>query len=164
MRRHHLLLALAASLLVGVLAGWFQSPPSNASGANNGDAPWALPDATTLERSSATLDAGARSLRWVGGNQGGDTQGGQASEWTLLGILPRENAVLVRAGTGDAISRVEVGATLPDGTRLTSVARDSAMIERDGCPVGRSLYPRPTGDTAPSACNDAAPPKEVPPP
>ena len=164
MRRHHLLLALSAGLLVGVLAGWFQSLPPNASGENDSDAPWALPDATTLERSSAMLDAGARALRWVGGNQGGDTQGGPASEWTLLGILPRENAVLVRAGSGDAISRVEVGATLPDGARLASVARDSAMIERDGCRVGRPLYPRPTGDTAPSACNDGAPPKEAPSP
>ena len=73
-------------------------------------------------------------------------------DWTLKAILNGENAILIQSGKEALISRAEVGATLPDGSRLLALKGDIAVVERDGCRMDRHLYPRaPNSDS--SECN-----------
>lgn len=161
MTRRTLLPVMATATLLGALAGWFGPQTTPAANAAGSDGLWNLPDATALERANASQVAATRSLTWVGEGGATDSGGGEASEWILLGVLPAQGAVLVqRAGTSE-ISRVKIGDTLPDGSRLVAVERDVALIARDGCRVRQYLYEQPAGQATPPECAVDAPAKEV---
>ena len=148
MSRARLGAILALALVASSLAGWFRPLPlPNAGADREQQVAWQLPSPEALERSSAALSSQARTLKWMGDA----TSGGAMSlqDWTLKAILNGENAILIQSGKEALISRAEVGATLPDGSRLLALKGDIAVVERDGCRMDRHLYPRaPNSDSS----------------
>jgi len=160
MTRSRLLAILLASVAVGGLAGWFRPlPEMKSSTSEEPRTGWQLPAAETLERSSAALLAQARTLKWLG-DAGAGSAGDARQDWTLKAMLPAEDAILLQTGKEALISRAEVGATLPDGSRLVAVRGDSVVIELDGCRMDRHLYPR-ASDSDSSECKTATPQKDT---
>ena len=160
MMRTRLLAALLAAIAVGGIAGWLRPLPEMTNAADKEpQSGWQLPSPETLERSSAALFAQARTLKWLadaGPGSAGDTR----QEWTLKAILPAENALLLQTGKEALISRAEVGATLPDGSRLLAVRGDTVVVELDGCRMDRHLYPRASAPDSPE-CKTATAQKDT---
>lgn len=154
MTRQQLALVLATGIIVGALAGWLRPVPVVEKPSDNDTSSWSLPPGTALERSTSAQFAAMQGMRWVGDNSdpGGD---GSAPVWTLRGLLPAEGAILVQIGT-EPIKRIQSGDILPDRSRLISVDRNSAMIERDGCQTRRNLYPHPADENTPEGSECAA--------
>ena len=159
MNRIRLAVALVAVLLAGSVAGWLRPLPTLSTAAKHEpQAGWQLPPQDTLERSSAAMFAQARTLKWVGDA----TSAGSATaqDWILKAILSGEDAILIQSGKETLISRAEVGATLPDGSRLLAVRGDTVVVELDGCRMDRQLYPR-ASDSDSSECKATTLPKDM---
>ncbi|WP_447585081.1 hypothetical protein [Pseudoxanthomonas mexicana] len=153
MSRMRLGIILALALVASSLAGWFRPLPTlDAATGREQQVAWQLPSPEALERSSAALSSQARTLKWMGDA----TSGGATSpqDWTLKAILNGESAILIQSGKEALISRAEVGATLPDGSRLLALKGDIAVVELDGCRMDRHLYPRASNPDS-TECNVA---------
>jgi len=131
-----LAIVAAAGLLGG--AAW---PPPPVPVTSERDAAWALPAAAQMQRlADSEFGAATRRMRWTGDASGaGGDQGGGPQAWKLLGIShDPEPMALVSVGTKKAdVQRVPVGATLPDGSQLLSVASESITVQAEGC---RQVY------------------------
>lgn len=159
MTRTRLWAAILVAIAIGSVAGWLRPLPTLESAMDKGSsAGWQLPAPETLERSSVELSSQARALAWVGDTGTGGSAAPQ--DWILKAILTGEDAILLQSGKESLISRAEVGATLPDGSRLVALRGDTAIIERDGCRMDRPLYPR-ASDSGSSECKTAIPQKDT---
>lgn len=159
MTRTRIVAALIASVAAGGVAGWFRPLPAmEATADKQPQIDWRLPAGEMLERSSAALLSQARTLRWMGDGSAGT--GGTPQDWTLKAILGGENAILVQSGKEPLISRADVGATLPDGSRLIALRGDIVVVELDGCRMDRHLYPRASNSDS-SECRTATPQKDA---
>ena len=129
-RRH--LLFLAISLIVGLAAGAALPPPPLPKLKQDND-PWVLPSSAELQRHIPNdMDAVTRSVRWNG------DLGGTASErntWRLAGIVNKNGlaALIITTDKPDAPLRVRVDGTLPDGSLMQSISRDSITTKLDAC-------------------------------
>lgn len=143
MKRMQLGMAMLAAATIGSLTGWFRPIPLPSSMSDHEQqVSWQLPSAATLERSSAALSSRAQSLRWAGDAAPDGASDFSVQDWTLKAILNRDEAILIQSGKDSLISRTEVGASLPDGSRLLALKGDIAVIELDGCRIDKHLYPR----------------------
>lgn len=157
MTRIRLLAMLAVSIGVGGALGWFRPLPDPANSTDAvASSDWQIPSRESLERSSASLLAQARTLKWQGDHSASNDDA-LRKDWTLKAILPAENAVLLQVGKDALISRVEVGATLPDGSNLVAVRGDTVTTELDGCRLDRHLYPRASDSDSPECRTDTSP-------
>ncbi len=140
--------------------GWLRPLPAiDPSTDKVRESDWRLPSSEALERSSATLSTQARTLNWSGDSiSGASTNSPQ--DWALKAILGQKNAILLQSGKEALISLAEVGATLPDGSRLLAVRGDTVVVELDGCRMDRHLYPRASDPDSPE-CKTATPQKET---
>ncbi|WP_161809372.1 hypothetical protein [Stenotrophomonas nitritireducens] len=159
MTRTRIIAAFLASLAAGGMAGWFRPLPAMDSAPDRElQVDWRLPPGEMLERSSAALSSQARTLKWM--DDGAAGPGGAAQEWTLKAILGAENAILMQSGKEPLISRADVGATLPDGSRLVALRGDTIVVELDGCHIDKPLYPRASNSDS-SECKTATAQKDA---
>ncbi|HET6396158.1 MAG TPA: hypothetical protein VFF91_04900 [Pseudoxanthomonas sp.] len=139
-------LIFAACAVAGVVAGAAWPPPPIPK--NRDDAgEWALPR-DALARLPQDAVAQASKSRWVGDASGEDSQAPQ--QWRLAGILqaPQPVALVVGQGKQKTNLRLEPGAALPDGSRLTGIEGDTITVDRDGCQLVYQLYrPQPVRST-----------------
>lgn len=153
MKRTRLAIAALAAVAIGSVAGWLRPLPATlAAEGQERQASWRLPSKDDLERSSVDLSSRARTLKWVGDSSSGESSLPQ--DWILKAILRGEDAILIQSGKESLITRAEVGATLPDGSRLLALQGDIAVVELDGCRMDRHLYPRASNSDS-SECKAA---------
>lgn len=80
-------------------------------------------------------------LRWTGDAAGVEAGSSTAEQWQLVGIADGEQPMALFIGSADkALIRLTVGETLPDGTVITDVGRDSTTVERAGCRRTLALF------------------------
>ncbi len=168
MTRTRIMLLLAAGLIAGALAGWIRPVPSGLGASADAGGEWSLLPAAAVERASAEMLETALQLRWVGGGAGQDAAGSEAvdTSWTLRGLLPTQESVLVQTGADPLIKRMATGDILPDGSRIIAVESDAVTVQLDDCQIRRNLYPR-ADDNRPlpdQVCTEMSPEKETSPP
>lgn len=159
MTRLRIGMVLVLLALLGGIGGWlWPPPPLPTTDYPRATAPWKVPPPEAVERSSASMTAQARNLKWLGdAAPGGSTA---LTEWTLKAILSGEDAILLTSGKEALISRAKVGDTLPDGSRLVALRGDTAVVELDGCRMDRHLYAR-AADLGQPECRTASLLKET---
>lgn len=132
------ILWLGAALLAGLAVGaaW---PPPPLSRTTPTTAIWSPPAAASLVRfAAANADRALKDLHWEGDSTGGDPQNAQ---WRLAGILAEPAPVaLVEVVATHQVSRVPIGATLPDGRRLDAIERDRIKVSSGKCVQTYRLY------------------------
>jgi len=125
---------IAAGVLVAGLVAGAAWPPPPLPRTNANAETWNAPD-PALERVPRELADAMNRLRWAGDAQQGDGEGGR-QPWRLAGIVhtPQKLALIV-AGEKKNLQnqRLEPGASLPDGSRLVSIGRDTILVEAEGC-------------------------------
>lgn len=137
--RHALWLAVAGAAGLAVGAAW---PPPPIPASQQAAAGWSLPAPAQLERHSKDgFQQAKRGIRWVGEEAGTGSQAGP-SPWRLAGILatPTPAALVLREGKNAKAEQVQVGGTLPDGSRLREIGRNQIVAELDGCRIVYELY------------------------
>lgn len=113
---------------------------------------WSLP---SLASTRPYTEAAGNSVRgaafWGADTQAADRRRPQAT-WKLRAIVTRPTArIAVATGGKNETVWVRMGGTLPDGSRLVALDRDTAWTERAGCRSPHALYPLP-GDQESDPC------------
>ena len=165
LRRHLVLTAALAGLLVGGVIGLFL-PIRAASLPKKTSEAWVLPTLGDTKRFRNDEFLALRTARFWKTVAGPGQKGVPKVEWTLTGIItrPRLMAAVDRPGAvpgakpGDSMpsSLVAIGAELPDGSTLVRVTRDAVWFEKDGCMRERRLYRVVTAEN--NACIGGAEP------
>jgi hypothetical protein len=130
---------LIAALTIGLIAGaaW---PPPPLPKLKQDNMAWSLPKGDSLLRHNPKdLATVISQLRWKGS---GSSASGESSAWRLAGIVNKGGPVILimTPDKPEEIKRIAIGAPLPDGSRLLSVAGDQATTNRDGCLMTYQLY------------------------
>lgn len=142
---------LAAALLLGALIGAavgairpIAAPPEQRA---ESALDWALPDAQVTTRFDENRFAQVRGLRIWGASAGAGAAAVGADgkplvpNWRLTGIILEPQPIaLVLADGATTVTRVAIGAALPDQGRLLAVDATGIVYERDGCRRRRVLY------------------------
>lgn len=134
--RHYGML-FAAVLTAGVIVGAAWPPPPLPKIKQNA-APWSLPEASDLLRHvPQDLAAVISNLHWKG-----SSPNGEQSAWRLAGIVTKDGPVILvmTSNKPDELTRVAIGAALPDGSLLQSIQGDKAITKRDNCLTTYQLY------------------------
>ncbi len=137
--RQRVALLVAACAVAGVALGAAWPPPPIPKNRESA-AGWSLP-ANALERLPKAASEQAGQLRWLGqGDAGGD--GTQRQEWRLAGVLqtPQPVALVMTPGKQKQNFRLEPGATLPDGSRLSGIEGDTVTVQRGECTLVYQLH------------------------
>jgi len=131
-------LLFAAALLVGALQ-------SNASAGLEPTAEPAWSAVGLDEIAAAAGDApSAMRLRWTGETAEPGADADRASkQWQLVGIADGQRRMALFSHSADsALLRLSEGESLPDGTIIIDVGRDSTTVERAGCRRVLALFSR----------------------
>ena len=141
----------ALGLLLGSLVGVFlpiRAPaPVRASPAD-----WSLPSLASTRPYTEAAGASVRGAAfWGADTEAADRRRPQAT-WKLRAIVTRPTAriAVTSSGKNDTVW-VRMGGTLPDGSVLVALDRDTAWTQRAGCRSPHALYPLP-GDEGSDPC------------
>lgn len=155
--RRPLTLSLLGCIVVGLALGWLSTPLAHDNGATTGSSAWLPPGAAQLNRYSASAFQSLRgSKAWADvaaeGGKVRDPSGQLVPTWSLVGlVLTPAPVALVLNGTQGKVERLEVGASLPDGSTLQAIHRDSVTLSAHGCVHQVRLFPL-THDTEAETC------------
>lgn len=162
--RHPLGLGLAGCALLGLAFGWFGNPLPRADNLNSAAAHWKLPSQNQLSRyDERTFQAVRTSNAWPASENLAArrfVRGRlQQPSWSLVGVVltPTPVALILdrsEAGTAGSnsppgrpgprnegtVSRLAVGASLPDGSRLEKITHDSIVVSSQGCTTRVDLF------------------------
>lgn len=139
-RRHMLYLvsALVAGLIIG--AAW---PPATSSQNKAAKGEWRLPGADTITRHNprdmAAVTAG---VRWGGEGKASGDKVVTPGTWRLVGILRDDGltALVMPPDASTEATRVAIGDTLPDGSKLVAIKGDTISTENDSCRTTYQMF------------------------
>jgi hypothetical protein len=144
-RERPLAAALLLGALIGAAVGAMLPISSQSEQRAESTLDWSLPDAQVTTRFDENRFAQVRGLRIWGAKAGAATLGADGKplmpNWRLTGIILEPQPIaLVLADGATAVTRVAIGAALPDQGRLLAVDATGIVYERDGCRRRRVLY------------------------
>ena len=157
--RHPLGLSLGACVLLGVAGGWLSTPLPDSTGTRNAANAWQLPNQRQLSRfDERTFMALQLSHAWASSQEAsargpGPRGSTQRPLWSLLGVVLSPEPVALILDTHKAqVSRVSVGATLPDGAKLVTISHDSISVSAEGCSTHINVF-RTRDETNKQTCD-----------
>lgn len=141
MSRRHMIYfacALVAGLILGVV--W---PSQSASIEKSSNVEWRLPGQDTITRYKpkdlATVTA---DVKWGNEAVAGGEKVAAPGSWRLVGILRDAGLtalIMPPAATAEA-TRVAIGDTLPDGSKLIAIERDTVTTENHSCRTTYQMF------------------------
>lgn len=156
--RHPLTLSWLGCIVAGMALGWLNATLAHDANTAADASPWLPPTAAAMRRySGSNFQNLLASKAWadVETSEGGGVrnQTGQlVPRWSLVGVvLTPEPTALVLDGTKSTVERLGVGASMPDGSTLAAIHRDSITLSTHGCARQVRLFP-PPHDTAAESC------------
>lgn len=140
-RRH--MIYLVAALAVGLVLGlaW---PPATTSGNHASNVDWSLPGADTIARHNPRDMATVTSAVAWGQEAAtaGDKKASTPGSWRLVGILRDEglSALVMPPDASSEATRLAIGDTLPDDSKLVAIEGDTITTEIDTCRTTYQMF------------------------
>lgn len=115
---------------------------------------WTLPALPSRAPAAEDLSAsGLNNIRWEGDQSGSNDAN---AVWRFAGVATGATTVaLIDVKGAKELARHVVGSTLPDGSRIVAITRDSISSDHGTCRRSYALYQTQSADTSPE-CHSAA--------
>lgn len=139
-RRHllYLICALAAGLTIGV--AW---PPASSTQSKISKSKWSLPGPDTITRHNPRdMAAVTATVTWGNDSKAGGDKIAAPGSWRLVGILRDSGltALIMPANATTEATRVAIGESLPDGSKLVAIEGDTVSTEHDSCRTTYQMF------------------------